>query len=68
MNIVLSLLVLLMLALIAGAFFLWKRGDSSKQAILMLLLAAVIATNIAIWTVPDRSGEAPIGRVPDATP
>ena len=68
MNFVLSLLVLLMLALLAGAFFLWKRTGANKQVVLMLVLAAVIAANIAIWTVPDSTGEAPIGRAPETTP
>ena len=59
MDTVLSILVLATIALVVGAFLLWRRGGAKKQVILMLILAAVFAVNIAIWTVPDKSGEAP---------
>ena len=59
MDTVLSILVLATIALVVGAFLLWRRGGAMKQVILMLILAAVFAVNIAIWTVPDKSGEAP---------
>ena len=62
MPTVLSLLVLAMLALIAGAVWLLRRGGSRKQAALMLALALVMAVNVGIWTLPDGSGEAPIGK------
>jgi hypothetical protein len=61
MATVLSILVLLALALVAGAVVLWRRG-ARKQAALMLLTAGVAALNVAIWTVPDASGDAPVGR------
>lgn len=61
-DLVLSLLVLTTLALIAGAAFLWRRGQSRKQALLMLVLAAVIAGNVAIWTVPGPASKAPLHR------
>lgn len=57
----LSLLVLAALVLTGGAVFAWRRGQR-KQAGLMLVLAAVMAVNVAIWTVPDATGEAPAGR------
>jgi multisubunit Na+/H+ antiporter MnhC subunit len=59
MDTVLSILVLATIALVVGAFLLWRRGGAMKQVILMLILAAVFAVNVAIWTVPDKSGEAP---------
>lgn len=59
MDTVLSILVLATIALVVGAFLLWRRRGAKKQVILMLILAAVFAVNIAIWTVPDKSGEAP---------
>jgi hypothetical protein len=49
------------IALVLGAVAIWRRG-LRKQAALMLVLAVVIAVNVAIWTVPDAEGEAPIGR------
>ena len=57
----LSLLVLTTLALVSGAVFLWRRGGSRKQVTLMLVLAAVLAFNIAMWTLPGKSGESLVG-------
>lgn len=56
MAIALSLLVLAMLALLGGAYVLFRRG-MKRQAWLMLILAAVMALNVAIWTIPSDSGE-----------
>ena len=67
MDIVLSIAMLATLALIAGAFFLWRRGGSGKQVVLMLIMALVLLLNVAIWTVPDSSGEAPLDRVTEQT-
>lgn len=64
MAVVLSLLVLLTIALLLGAFALWRKGGERRQVFLMLLLAAVVGANVAIWTVPDAVGEAPIDRTP----
>lgn len=55
MAIALSLLVLTTIALVAGAILLLRRGRRA-QAWLMLVLAAVMALNLAIWTIPTRSG------------
>jgi drug/metabolite transporter superfamily protein YnfA len=62
MDTVLSLVMLTALALIAGAAFLWLKRGARKQAGLMLLLALVMLVNVAIWTLPDPSGSAPIGK------
>ena len=70
-----SLLVLVLcgLGLIASFFHLghperawraammWRKGDR-RRAMLMAMLAVIAASNVAIWTVPDASGEAPVGR------
>ncbi len=64
METVLSLLVLVTIALLVGGYVLWRRGGSMKQVLLMLGLAVVLAVNVAIWTLPDESGEAPLGREP----
>ena len=53
----LSLLVLMALALVAGAVWLSRRGGSRKQVALMLVLAAVMAVNVAIWTLPAEGGK-----------
>jgi hypothetical protein len=58
-------MVLTALALVAGAIWMRRRGGSTKQLSLMLLLAVVIAVNVAIWTLPDASGDAPVNQLPD---
>jgi hypothetical protein len=55
---VLSIMVLACLALVLGALALWRRGGQRKQVVLMLVLAAIVATNVAIWVVPDQQGKA----------
>ena len=62
MNTVLSILVLVSIALIGGAIYLWRRGGSAKQAWLMLVAALVMIANVLIWTVPDKDGTAPVDR------
>lgn len=63
MGTVLSIVMLAGLLLLVGAFALWRRGGSRKQVLLMVLLAVICFVNIAIWTVPDAEGEAPLDRV-----
>ncbi|MEZ5737345.1 MAG: hypothetical protein R3E09_16355 [Novosphingobium sp.] len=58
-------MVLTAIALVAGAIWSRRRGGSTKQTVLMLVLAAVIAANVAIWTMPDASGDSPLERLPD---
>jgi drug/metabolite transporter superfamily protein YnfA len=65
MALALSLLMLAVIALIVGAFVLWKRGGSCKQVGLMILLAVVLAVNVAIWTLPDASGNSPLASTPE---
>ncbi|MBM0169127.1 hypothetical protein [Altererythrobacter sp. C41] len=60
MGTVLSIVMLAGLLLLVGAFALWRRGGSRKQVLLMVLLAVICFVNIAIWTVPDAGGEAPL--------
>lgn len=69
LDIVLSLLVLASLVLIGGAFILFRRGYR-KQAGLMVVAALVALLNVAIWTIPDSEGRAPVDGVatPEAGP
>ncbi|MCL4674382.1 MAG: hypothetical protein KJZ64_15950 [Sphingomonadaceae bacterium] len=64
MEIVLSILVLAAFALLAGAAWLWRKGGARKQASLMVVLAIVALLNVAIWTVPQPDGTAPIEQIP----
>ena len=57
MDIALSLLVLTAVALVIGAYALFRHG-MKRQAWLMLALAVVMALNVAIWTWPTQSGTA----------
>lgn len=63
MNVVLSIVVLAAFGLLVGAFFLWRKGGPLKQVLLMVLLAAIAIANVAIWTVPDDQGTAPIDKL-----
>lgn len=65
MDIVLSIVMLAAIALLIGAFMLWRRTGQAKHPLLMVVLALVALANVAIWTVPDASGEAPLANVPE---
>ncbi len=56
---VLSIVMLAALALLAGAFFLWRRTGAIKQPALMVLLALIAIANVLIWTVPTEDGTSP---------
>ena len=60
---VLSIVMLAGFALLAGAFVLWRKGGSRKQVLLMVVMALICFANIAIWTVPDAGGDAPVDRI-----
>ncbi|MFN7157940.1 hypothetical protein [Erythrobacter cryptus] len=62
-DLVLSLVMLAALALVAGAFVLWRRTGAARQPLLMLLLAAIALINVVIWTLPTPGGEAPVSAI-----
>jgi drug/metabolite transporter superfamily protein YnfA len=62
MDTLLSVLVLVAVALVAGAFLLWRRDGMHKQVWLMLVLAVVMIVNVLIWALPDKDGTAPLDR------
>ena len=57
---VLSILILAAIALLGGAFVLWRRGGPKRQVTLMVILALVAIANVAIWIVPNSQGSAPL--------
>lgn len=57
----LSLTVLAALALLAGAFVLWRRKGETRKALLMVVAALVALANVAIWSLP---APAPTGQRP----
>jgi len=52
----LSLAMLTALALIAGAVFLWRKGERQRPS-LMAILAAVMIANVVIWSLPTKDGQ-----------
>jgi hypothetical protein len=52
----LSLAMLTALALLAGAVFLWRRGERQRPS-LMAVLAAVMIMNVVIWSLPTTDGQ-----------
>ncbi|MFO1254223.1 MAG: hypothetical protein U1E37_00890 [Sphingomonadaceae bacterium] len=62
MDTVLSILVLAAIAMILGAWALWRRGGSPMQIALMLVLALILIGNVAIWVMPDEAGQAPVSQ------
>ncbi|OCC22678.1 hypothetical protein MB02_14705 [Croceicoccus estronivorus] len=64
MDAVLSVMMLTAIALLLGALFLWRRGGKPvRQVVLMVIMALVLMVNVAIWTLPDASGENPLEQV-----
>lgn len=63
LDTVLSIVVLAALFLFAGAYFLWRRTGNARNALLMVLLGLIALANVAIWTVPDADGEAPLDKI-----
>ena len=63
LDVVLSILMLAALALLAGAFVLWRRTGRMKQPLLMVLLALIAIGNVAIWTLPGADGAAPLDQL-----
>ena len=51
------------LALVAGAFVLWRRTGEAKNPALMVLLAMIAVINVLIWTIPSTDGAAPIEQI-----
>ncbi|MBA3864547.1 MAG: hypothetical protein U0995_01170 [Erythrobacter sp.] len=62
-DIVLSIVMLAALALLAGAYALWRRTGQIKQPALMVVLAVIAVLNVLIWTLPTSTGEAPITQI-----
>jgi len=52
-DVLLSVAMLVVIALVWDGTFLLRRGTDRKRAVLMLLAALVLLGNILIWTWPS---------------
>lgn len=52
-DLALSLAMLAMVALLAGAWFLYKRNGPNRQTLLMVVMALVLLGNVVIWQLPS---------------
>jgi len=59
-DLVLSIVMLAALALMAGAFVLWRRTGEVRNPALMVVLALIALANVLIWTVPSPDGTTPL--------
>lgn len=51
-DVLLSVAMLAVIALVWGGIALMRRGNDRKRAVLMLVAAAVLFGNVLIWTWP----------------
>lgn len=65
-DIVLSIVMLAALALLGGAFVLWRRTGEVRNPALMVVLALVALANVLIWTVPTEEGTRPLDGLDEA--
>ena len=56
-------MVLTVIALLAGAFIMWRQRGPWRRIILMVVLAVVVAINIGMWTLPMASGDSPLAEL-----
>jgi hypothetical protein len=52
LNTFLSITMLCVIALVAGAIALFRRGNDQRRAVLMLVAALVLFGNVLIWAWP----------------
>lgn len=50
-NIMLSIAMFAVFALVAGGVYLWRKKGDTQRGVLMIVAALVILANVAIWTV-----------------
>ena len=62
-NLTLALVMLVVVALLGGAYALWRQTGDATKPVLMIILASVAVMNVLIWTVPTDDGTAPIDKL-----
>ncbi len=56
-DLVLSILMLAGVALLVGAYVMFRRQRDRRKALLMLVAALVMFGNVAIWMIPPPDGQ-----------
>lgn len=56
----LALVMLTVVAMLGGAYALWRRTGDPTKPVLMVILAVVAVVNVLIWTVPTGDGTVPL--------
>ena len=62
-NLTLALVMLVVVALLGGAYAFWRQTGDATKPVLMIILAGVAVMNVLIWTVPTDDGTAPIDKL-----
>ena len=57
-DLVYSIVMLGAVAMLAGAWYLYRRLGPNRQSMLMVILAVVMLGNVVIWSIPDGSSPA----------
>ncbi|MFC3097283.1 hypothetical protein [Alteraurantiacibacter palmitatis] len=57
-DLVYSIVMLGAVAMLAGAWYLYRRLGPNRQSMLMVILAVVMLGNVVIWSIPDGSAPA----------
>lgn len=57
-DLVYSIVMLGAVAMLAGAWYLYRRLGPNRQSMLMVILAVVMLGNVVIWSIPDASSPA----------
>ncbi len=65
-SLTLAAVMLVVLALLGGAYFMWRQTGDATKPVLMVILAGVALMNVLIWTVPTKDGTAPIDAYSEA--
>lgn len=65
-DLALSLAMLAMVALLAGAWYLYRRNGPNRQTLLMVVMALVLLGNVVIWQLPPPQTEPQTGEAASA--
>ena len=56
----LAIVMLVVIAMLGGAYALWRQTGDATKPVLMVILAIVAVVNVLIWTVPTDDGTVPL--------